>query len=254
MFPLLFCLNGSNGCTVFRTVNVRLYDWNAVDGVGIRTELSVSICSVVLYNGVLNNYQEEHAMNRIGERIKKLRKAAGLSQRQLAENLGISIKSIQRYEKNENPDSVGLEKLVDYFGMSSDYLLGLMGSKELATEEEKMGLEEHQFNLYAQYLKCRNHYTIDEDADYYWISLTEEGAPGGMAEWGADKNDSPFTSLRPVIPGRAIEMCTQVYGKPMVVNTQEDVLAFLIYGGHAIVKADIYEKHLKRLYVMEEVV
>ena len=43
-------------------------------------------------------------MSMFGEKIKKLRKAAGLSQRQLAENLGISIKSIQRYEKNENPD------------------------------------------------------------------------------------------------------------------------------------------------------
>lgn len=79
---------------------MRLYDWNAVDGVWIRTELSVSICSVVLYNGVLNNYQEERVVSMFGEKIRKLRKAAGLSQRQSAEKLGISIaKELGTYDE-----------------------------------------------------------------------------------------------------------------------------------------------------------
>ena len=188
-------------------------------------------------------------MNRIGEKIRKLRKAAGLSQRQLAENLGISIKSIQRYEKNENPDSVGLEKLADYFGVSSDYLLGIMGSKEQAAEEARLGLEDECIHLYKQYLQCRNHYTIDEDAEYYWISLDEDGTPGGMGGW-----NEAFGSFRTVLPGLAIASCTSAFGKPMVINSQADALAFVVYGGHAIVKAEIYEKYLKKLFVMGEVV
>ncbi len=62
----------------------------------------------------------------MGERIKRLRKAAGLSQQKLADELGISIKSIQRYEKNANEPSGYVTKLIaTYFAVSTDYLLGL---------------------------------------------------------------------------------------------------------------------------------
>ena len=62
----------------------------------------------------------------MGERIKRLRKAAGLSQQKLANELGISIKSIQRYEKNANEPSRYVTKLIaTYFAVSTDYLLGL---------------------------------------------------------------------------------------------------------------------------------
>lgn len=62
----------------------------------------------------------------MGERIKRLRKAAGLSQQKLADELGISIKSIQRYEKNANEPSRYVTKLIaTYFAVSTDYLLGV---------------------------------------------------------------------------------------------------------------------------------
>lgn len=43
----------------------------------------------------------------------------------------------------------------------------------------------------------------------------------------------------------AIEMCTRVNGKPMVINSQMDAMVFLIYGGQAIVREDICEKYLQ---------
>jgi len=62
----------------------------------------------------------------VGERIKDLRTAAGLSQQGLANELGISIKSIQRYEKNANEPSRYVTKLIaTYFAVSTDYLLGV---------------------------------------------------------------------------------------------------------------------------------
>lgn len=188
-------------------------------------------------------------MSEFGEKIKKLRKAAGCSQQRLADALDISIKSVQRYEKGDNPDHIALAKLAEYFGVSSDYLLGIMGSKERAAEEARLGLEDECIHLYKQYLQCRNHYTIDEDAEYYWISLDEDGTPGGMGGW-----NEAFGSFRPVLPGAAIASCTSAFGKPMVINSQADALAFVVYGGHAIVKAEIYEKYLKKLFVMGEVV
>ena len=65
-------------------------------------------------------------MSSVGERIKDLRKAACLSQQGLANELGISIKSIQRYEKNANEPSRYVTKLIaTYFAVSTDYLLGV---------------------------------------------------------------------------------------------------------------------------------
>ena len=65
-------------------------------------------------------------MSNVGERIKDLRTSAGLSQQGLANELGISIKSIQRYEKNANEPSRYVAKLIaTYFAVSIDYLLGV---------------------------------------------------------------------------------------------------------------------------------
>jgi len=70
-------------------------------------------------------------VSNVGERIKNLRKAAGLSQQGLANELGISIKSIQRYEKNANEPSRYVTKLIaTYFAVSTDYLLGVTAKQE----------------------------------------------------------------------------------------------------------------------------
>ena len=67
----------------------------------------------------------------MGERIKRLRKEAGLSQQGLANELGINIKSIQRYEKNANEPSRYVTKLIAaYFAVSTDYLLGVGNIEE----------------------------------------------------------------------------------------------------------------------------
>ena len=67
----------------------------------------------------------------MGERIKRLRNAAGLTQQKLANELGISIKSIQRYEKNMNePSSYTTRLIAAYFAVSTDYLLGVGNVEE----------------------------------------------------------------------------------------------------------------------------
>ena len=62
-----------------------------------------------------------------GERLKELRKDRGLSQKQLAEILGISENSISLYERNINtPDDDMKVKIANYFNVSMDYLLGVV--------------------------------------------------------------------------------------------------------------------------------
>ena len=58
-------------------------------------------------------------------RLKELRKEKKVSQKEIADFLGISEKTISRWENSENqikPDKA--EKLADFFGVSVGYLLG----------------------------------------------------------------------------------------------------------------------------------
>jgi len=56
--------------------------------------------------------------------VKALRKARKMTQRQMAEILGITERSYQRYEAERNPNNETLIKLADFFDVSTDYLLG----------------------------------------------------------------------------------------------------------------------------------
>ena len=47
-----------------------------------------------------------------------------MTQRQVANALGITERSYQRYEAENNPNNETLIKLADYFDVSTDYLLG----------------------------------------------------------------------------------------------------------------------------------
>ncbi len=64
-------------------------------------------------------------MATFGERVKELRKERGLKQREMAELLGLNVRSYQYYEYDEGfPEVPGLVFLADYFGVSLDYLMG----------------------------------------------------------------------------------------------------------------------------------
>lgn len=60
-----------------------------------------------------------------GERLRELRKMKGLTQRELAEILGINEVSYQRYEYGLSyPTFKKLIIIADYFMVSIDYLVG----------------------------------------------------------------------------------------------------------------------------------
>jgi len=63
-------------------------------------------------------------MDRLGERLKELRNRKGLSQEQLAEDSGLSLRTIQRIEKNETvPRGDTLKKLAIVLGTSPDEII-----------------------------------------------------------------------------------------------------------------------------------
>ena len=59
------------------------------------------------------------------ERIKELRADRDIKQKEIAEYLSISVRAYQHYETGTRfPDFKGLEKLADFFDVSTDYLMG----------------------------------------------------------------------------------------------------------------------------------
>lgn len=68
---------------------------------------------------------EENFLKDLGRRLKSLRKAKGLKQTDMAELLGITDRSYQRYEYGRvNIPATTLNFFADFFGVSADYLLG----------------------------------------------------------------------------------------------------------------------------------
>ena len=61
---------------------------------------------------------------RFEEKIVELRKAKGLSQEELAEQLGVSRQAVSRWELGQTlPDISNLLQLCELFGVSADYLV-----------------------------------------------------------------------------------------------------------------------------------
>lgn len=66
-----------------------------------------------------------------GDKLKQLRIEHGVTQKQIAEYLGIAPNSLQSLEYGKTrPTYENLVKLCNYFQVSADYLLGLSDTKE----------------------------------------------------------------------------------------------------------------------------
>ena len=77
---------------------------------------------------------------KIGGRIKELRLLNNLTQKELANKLGLTPKMISFYENSERTPPIDIIlKLVSIFDVSSDYLLGLADSYYNNAQEDKNG-------------------------------------------------------------------------------------------------------------------
>lgn len=65
-------------------------------------------------------------MPKLGQRLRKAREMAGLSQLEAAKKLGISNGTLSGYERDyRDPDTRMLEKIANLYEVSTDWLLGL---------------------------------------------------------------------------------------------------------------------------------
>lgn len=83
----------------------------------------------------------------IGNRIKTLRTQSHMTQRELAQKIGLTPKMISFYEKSERiPPADIIIKFVDIFNVSADYLLGLSNSPDAkeVIHGEQLSIEEKE--------------------------------------------------------------------------------------------------------------
>ena len=87
-------------------------------------------------------------------RIKQLRQEQGLSQRGLAEYLGISQQSINKYENhNIEPDITTLRQIADVFCVSIDYLVEQTDERQpvLLRPDDEKPLSGSECRLVSEY-------------------------------------------------------------------------------------------------------
>lgn len=100
----------------------------------------------------------------IGKRLKELRTSEGLTQQELAKILNVSSMSISFYENEQRkPDSDFIISVSKYFGVSTDYLLGLINAKDKENIDisKVTGLNDFSLTILEQSSKEKNNTAAD---------------------------------------------------------------------------------------------
>lgn len=88
------------------------------------------------------------------DNLKKLREETGITQRRLAEVIGVSQQSINKYENhNIEPDIETLCLIADFFNTSIDYLVGRVDSRRKIEEVKVFELSKAESNMLTKYRK-----------------------------------------------------------------------------------------------------
>lgn len=91
-------------------------------------------------------------MSILSERVKKLRRSKGQSQREVGKALGKSRETVSKYEIGERePDPDGIVLLAKHFNASADYILGITNVYQ--TLDDKMNPFNSELCAYEKYFK-----------------------------------------------------------------------------------------------------
>lgn len=92
-------------------------------------------------------------MRTLGKTIRELRESLKLSQKELAERIGVSNVVLSRYELDDRkPDFDTLEKIADFFNVTTDYLLGRSDIKN-PEEITYAGIKNEEYAALTPYQK-----------------------------------------------------------------------------------------------------
>lgn len=76
-------------------------------------------------------------MDKLARRLKSLRENRGISQKFVAEKIGVNNSTLSGYESGyREPDAITLTKLADFYEVTTDYLLGRSSTASFSYETE----------------------------------------------------------------------------------------------------------------------
>jgi len=121
------------------------------------------------------------------ERLKELRGRERISQKQLAEAIGVERSSIGKYEGNQNiiPSVDVLNAIADYFSVTTDYLLGRTGSYDLPPSPKLM-LAEFTVNYQEAFHRVEFEGLTQTEIDK--LAIYAEGLKAGRAIKSPEKD------------------------------------------------------------------
>lgn len=115
-------------------------------------------------------------MSVFSERLRQLRVDSGVTQKEVAAQLDVSMQSYSAYEKGREPNYSLLCAMARYFDVSTDYLLGLAE----VTKSSNVGVVE-QTGLSPKAVDLLNAAVLDEDS-----TGMEQDAVSALIEYNAE--------------------------------------------------------------------
>ena len=98
------------------------------------------------------------------ENLKSLRKEFGVSQKTLAEAIGVSQQSINKYENhNIEPDIATLIRIADFFNTSVDYIIGNTDIKRKIEKVHSYQLNSEEGVMLEKYRQLSNKQKLSID-------------------------------------------------------------------------------------------
>ena len=90
------------------------------------TTILVVLKTFYYQSGSMSSEKRKYMEIFLGKKLKELREEMGLTQKQLAERLGMNSVTYLHYEKGQREPPLGvLADMSKFFGVTVDYLLGL---------------------------------------------------------------------------------------------------------------------------------
>ena len=118
-----------------------------------------------------------------GERLTELRSKLGLSQEQMADELGVKRSTYAKWEKDTNKPTRKLKDIAAYFHVTTDYILGRtdVGDQPPAAPASTPPLSPQEQDLLRKYrvLTSDHQGAVDNQLDYFYAQdkpKTEDGA------------------------------------------------------------------------------
>ena len=185
-------------------------------------------------NEILKKPQSEvFDIMRVGANISKLRKAAGITQSELADRLNVSFQAVSNWERGQSrPDIANLMELASLFDVSVDRILGSERAAKLVTdisEEKAPEMSAEEINQIAPIL-------VDAQVDSVVrknLLSEDEASPASKEDGGRNSEaieslDSVPASLLPFLSDELIgELAVDAVKKGGINAIPEDWLPFV---------------------------